>query len=53
MTAKDTRERILETAERLFAESGFEGASVRAITSEAQVNLAALHYHFGSKDQLI
>lgn len=53
MTAKDTRERILETAERLFAETGFEGASVRAITSEAQVNLAALHYHFGSKDQLI
>lgn len=53
MKVKDTRERILETAERLFAENGFEGASVRAITTDAQVNLAALHYHFGSKDQLI
>jgi TetR/AcrR family transcriptional regulator, regulator of cefoperazone and chloramphenicol sensitivity len=47
-----TRARLLETAVRLFAEKGFEGTSVRAITAEAGCNLAAVNYHFGGKDQL-
>jgi AcrR family transcriptional regulator len=51
--APDTPERILDTAERLFAEHGIEAASVRAITQAAGVNIAALHYHFGSKNGLV
>lgn len=50
---KSTRERILDTAERLFAERGFDGTSLRAITSEAEVNLAAVNYHFRSKTDLV
>ena len=49
----NTRERILNSAEVLFAEHGFERASLRALTAAAQVNLAAVHYHFGSKAALI
>jgi len=49
----DTRERILTAAARLFAERGFEGATLREITEAAQANLAAVNYHFGSKDELI
>jgi AcrR family transcriptional regulator len=49
----DTKERILDTAERLFAAHGFEATSLRAITAEAKVNLAAVNYHFRSKDTLI
>ena len=49
----DTRERILDTAEKLFMEHGFDGTSMRMITGQAQVNLAAVNYHFGSKDALI
>lgn len=48
-----TRERILTTAERLFAEGGVATTSLRTITSLARVNLAAVNYHFGSKDALI
>ncbi len=48
-----TRERILDTAERLFAEHGFEGTTIRAVTKEAGVNLAAVGYHFGSKAALL
>lgn len=48
-----TRERILGAAEALFAELGFAGASLRQVTSVAKVNLAAVNYHFGSKDNLI
>jgi AcrR family transcriptional regulator len=48
-----TRDRILGAAERLFAERGLEGASLRQLTAEAKVNLAAVNYHFGSKDNLI
>jgi AcrR family transcriptional regulator len=48
-----TRELIFETAERLFAQHGFRKVSVRDITAEAGVNLAALNYHFGSKDALL
>ena len=49
---RDTKERILDAAERLFAEQGFDAASLRSITSDAGVNLAAVHYHFGSKEAL-
>lgn len=49
----DTKERILQAAERLFIERGIEGASLRAITSEAGANIAAINYHFGSKDNLV
>jgi len=52
-TAIETKERILDAAERLFAERGFEGASLRAITGKAAVNLAAVNYHFNSKEALI
>jgi AcrR family transcriptional regulator len=47
-----TRERLIEVAERLFAERGFGATSVRHITAEAGCNLAAVNYHFGGKDQL-
>ena len=49
MTQADTKERILDAAELLFAEHGFSGTSLRAVTGEAEVNLAAVNYHFGSK----
>lgn len=48
-----TKERILDVAERLFAEHGFNGTSLRTIIREAGVNLAAVHYHFHSKDALL
>lgn len=48
----DTRDRILDVAERLFARHGFEQTSLRELTAEADVNLAAVHYHFGSKERL-
>lgn len=49
----DTRERILDAAEALFVEHGFEATSMRMITGRAQANLAAINYHFGSKEALI
>jgi AcrR family transcriptional regulator len=49
----DTKERILDVAERLFAEQGFANSSLRHIITEAGVNLAAVHYHFGSKEELL
>lgn len=48
-----TRDRILLTAERLFADAGIAATSLRAITADAGVNLAAVNYHFGSKDGLV
>lgn len=48
----DTKERIISVAERLFAERGFAGTTLRNVVSEAGVNLAAVHYHFGSKEDL-
>ncbi len=48
-----TKDRILGAAEALFARHGFEGASLRQLTAAAGVNLAAVNYHFGSKDRLI
>jgi AcrR family transcriptional regulator len=49
----DTRTQILDAAEQLFAERGFSGTSVRAITDLAGANLAAVGYHFGSKAELL
>lgn len=48
----DTKEQIISVAERLFAERGFAGTTLRNVVSEAKVNLAAVHYHFGSKEDL-
>ena len=48
-----TRTRILDAAEELFMQHGFEGTSMRQLTARARVNLAAVNYHFGSKDALI
>jgi TetR/AcrR family transcriptional regulator, regulator of cefoperazone and chloramphenicol sensitivity len=47
-----TRERLLDAAERLFAERGFRSASVRDITREASCNIASVNYHFGGKQSL-
>jgi AcrR family transcriptional regulator len=47
-----TRERIIKAAERLFAERGYDGTSVRAIVAKAHVNQAAINYHFDGKDGL-
>jgi AcrR family transcriptional regulator len=48
-----TKNKILDAAESLFADKGFNGTSLREITSLAEVNLAAVNYHFGSKKELI
>lgn len=48
-----TKNKILDAAEHLFADKGFNGTSLREITSLAEVNLAAVNYHFGSKKELI
>jgi AcrR family transcriptional regulator len=52
-SSANTKERILTAAEALFAQRGFEGASLRQLTAAAGVNLAAVNYHFGSKDNLV
>jgi AcrR family transcriptional regulator len=51
-TSADTKTRILDAAEELFTEHGFEATSLRSLTSAASVNLAAVNYHFGSKEEL-
>ena len=51
-TSAGTKTRILDAAERLFVEHGFEATSLRSLTSAAAVNLAAVNYHFGSKEEL-
>jgi len=48
-----TKDRILDAAERLFAHKGIEATSLRNITTEAGVNLAAVNYHFQSKEALL
>jgi AcrR family transcriptional regulator len=48
-----TKHRILETATRLFAEHGIDAVPLRDIAVQADVNSAAINYHFGSKEQLI
>ncbi len=49
----ETQERLLEAAEALFAEKGFEAVSLRDITAQAGANVAAVNYHFGGKENLI
>src|SRR6478752_3282152 len=49
---KDKREQIIETAMQLFAEKGFEGASIRDIAEKASVNVAMVNYYFGTKEKL-
>jgi AcrR family transcriptional regulator len=51
--AAETRARILGAAEALFMDRGFAATSLRMITAQAKVNLAAVNYHFGSKESLI
>ncbi|WP_374558214.1 TetR/AcrR family transcriptional regulator [Thermomonas sp.] len=48
-----TKDRILHAAEELFAQQGFASTSLRQVTSRADVNIAAVNYHFGSKDNLV
>ncbi|MCB1052024.1 MAG: TetR/AcrR family transcriptional regulator [Acidobacteria bacterium] len=52
-TKHDTKLQILDAAELLFAENGYHATSIRHITQQAEVNLAAIHYHFGSKENLL
>jgi AcrR family transcriptional regulator len=51
--AETTRERLLNIAEQRFGEGGYEGTSLRAITVAAAANIAAVNYHFGSKEALL
>jgi AcrR family transcriptional regulator len=53
MATNETYEKILDVAERLFMEYGYEGTSTRTVISEAGVNLGAVNYHFGSKEALM
>jgi AcrR family transcriptional regulator len=48
----DKKDHILDVAERVFADFGFDGASTRTISGEAGVNMAMLNYYFGSKEGL-
>ncbi|NLT24907.1 MAG: TetR/AcrR family transcriptional regulator [Syntrophorhabdus sp.] len=50
--ASKTKESLLKTAERLFAEHGYDGVGMRALADEARVNLGAATYHYGSKEKL-
>ena len=51
--AAETKERILDAAEALFMEHGFEATSLRALTAAAGVNLAAVNYHFGTQGRAV
>src|SRR6202048_4042952 len=53
MASDHTRMAILSAAERLYADRGFGAVTTRDIVAGAYVNLAAVNYHFGSKDELI
>ena len=50
--SRTTKDRVIAAASALFAERGFRGTTVRDIAQRARVNLAAAHYHFGSKESL-
>ena len=52
MSTDKTKEKILLTAEYLFADQGYDATSIRQIVTDAGVNIAAIHYHFGSKADL-
>jgi AcrR family transcriptional regulator len=49
----ETKQKILDTAERLFGDQGYAATSLRHIIADAGVNLAAIHYHYGSKEELL
>jgi AcrR family transcriptional regulator len=49
---QDTRRSILDAAREVFADKGFDGASIRAIAGEAKVDPALVHHYFGTKDKL-
>lgn len=53
VSQQETRDRILDAAERLFSDHGFDPVSLRRITTAAGVNVAAVNYHFGSREALI
>ena len=53
MNMTDTKDKILDAAERLIGEQGYAATSLRHVIAEAGVNLAAVHYHFGSKEGLL
>ena len=52
-TSDTTRNHIIRAAEKLFANKGFRAMTLRDVTQEAKVNLAAVNYHFGSKNNLM
>ena len=49
----DKQIRILQVAEKLFAEKGFDGTSIRNISKEAKINIAMVSYYFGSKEKML
>src|SRR5581483_5299053 len=49
----DTKQKILDAAERLIGDQGYAATSLRQIIADAGVNLASVHYHFGSKEELL
>jgi len=49
----ETKDKLITTAAKLFAEQGYAATSLRHIIADAGVNLAAVHYHFGSKEELL
>src|SRR3954469_1662625 len=51
--SESTKEKLLDAAERLIAERGVAGTSLRKVVAAAGVNLASVHYHFGSRDELL
>ena len=53
MAQSDTKTRILDGAEQMFAREGFHNTSLRALTDLAEANLASVNYHFGSKEALL
>ena len=53
MSPADTRERLLDAAQRLFVQTGVSATSLRSITTEADANLASVNYYFGSKEAMV
>ncbi len=53
MELNDKQKEIVQVAEKLFAEYGFDGTSVRLIAKEAGINIAMISYYFGSKEKLL
>ncbi len=51
--SREPQSRILDAAEALFARHGYDGTSIREITRSAEVNVAAVHYHYGSKEAVL